>query len=51
MTEKLIIEKETLNLIVGYLGSRPYAEVFRILDKINNVVIYKEPEDPTHSEK
>jgi len=34
--ENIIISVETLNRVLGYLGARPYQEVFAIINAIQN---------------
>jgi hypothetical protein len=34
--EKLQISTQTLNQIMGYLGTRPYQEVYQLIEAIQN---------------
>jgi hypothetical protein len=48
--DKIIISVETLNKVLGYLGTRPYQEVFQIIkavqDEATNQPMLPEAEVP-----
>jgi hypothetical protein len=43
MNEKISIDVSVLNAVLGYLGSRPYQEVFQLINAIQDAVKPKEP--------
>lgn len=45
MNDKVEISTQLLNVIVGYLGTRPYQEVFQMIQAIQNEAA-KKPETP-----
>lgn len=36
MNDKLILSTQLVNQIIGYLGTRPYQEVFQLVEGIQN---------------
>ena len=45
MNEKLTLSTQLVNQILGYLGSRPYQEVFQIIEAIQKEAEAKKAED------
>jgi hypothetical protein len=43
MNEKISIDVSVLNAVLGYLGSRPYQEVFQLIAAIQDAAKPKEP--------
>jgi hypothetical protein len=43
MNEKISIDVSVLNAVLGYLGSRPYQEVFQLIAAIQDAAKSKEP--------
>jgi len=43
MNEKISIDVSVLNAVLGYLGSRPYQEVFQLVSAIQEAAKPKEP--------
>ena len=44
--EKLQISTQLLNSIMGYLGTRPYQEVFQLIEAIQNEAKNQAPVQP-----
>ena len=42
---KIELSVETLNRILGYLGSRPYQDVYQLIQEIQEAAKPKEPND------
>ena len=36
--EKITLSVQTVNMIMGYLGTKPYQEVFQIIEAVNKEV-------------
>jgi hypothetical protein len=34
--EKMVVSTQILNQVIGYLGSRPYQEVFQLIEALQN---------------
>jgi len=34
--EKLFLSVQTVNAVLGYLGSRPYQEVYQLIESVQN---------------
>ena len=50
MVEKIWFTLETANKIVGYLGTRPYQEVYQLLQEIQKAVDVQQAEKKAMSE-
>ena len=42
--EKITLSVQTVNMIMGYIGTKPYQEVFQIIETIQKEVNAQQPE-------
>ena len=42
--DKITLSVQTVNMIMGYLGTKPYQEVFQIIETIQKEVNAQQPE-------
>ena len=42
--DKITLSVQTVNMIMGYIGTKPYQEVFQIIEAVNKEVQAQQPE-------
>ena len=42
--DKITLSVQTVNMIMGYIGTKPYQEVFQIIEAVNKEVQAQQPD-------